>query len=214
MPLFLRRPQREARPGSRTRKWDGSFVSRPVTYRRFAVSSAQFKGHPGARPSDATVIEPTDRAHETFQARSRCRTRPLLSQTLAFLHTLSPSWRTVYRFDTRSPRCDSRFCPLARFAIDKAFLFFFFFCITWPCLSFYDKLNFLFRTRQTKGFARFFFAVRSPFWEESCYLACKLRCIPVVNGTMCKFLSPGRSRDDREWVSVLRILRKLFYACE
>lgn len=92
--------------------------------------------------------------------------------------------------------------------------FFFFFCITWPCLSFYDKLNFLFRTRQTKGFARFFFAVRSPFWEESCYLACKLRCIPAVNGTMCKFLSPGRSRDDREWVSILRILRKLFYACE
>lgn len=113
-------------------------------------------------PSDATVIEPTDRAHETFQARSRCRTRPPLSQTLAFLHTLSPSWRTVYRFDTRSPRCDSRFCPLARFAIDKAFLFFFFFLhheCSWPCLSFYDKLNFLFRTRQTKGFARFFFAV-------------------------------------------------------
>lgn len=53
-------------------------------------SSAQFKGHRGAPPSDATVIEPADWAHETFQARSRCRTRARPSLTLVFLPPFPP----------------------------------------------------------------------------------------------------------------------------
>lgn len=62
-------------------------------------SSAQFKDHLGAPPSDATVIEPTDRAHETFQARSRCRTRARLSLTLVFLPP-SPLDRTGWCIDS------------------------------------------------------------------------------------------------------------------
>lgn len=117
-------------------------------------SSAQFKDHLGAPPSDATVIEPTDRAHETFQARSRCRTRARLSLTLVFLPPSSLD-RTGWYIDSIHARRVVILVfghPLD--SIDKTFLFFLWVFVRTrlaDCLSFYDKLNFLFRTRQTKA---------------------------------------------------------------
>lgn len=63
------RPQRVVRPAS-TSEWLARLSPRRW-YRRFAVSSAQFKGRRGACSFRCKVTEPTDRAHETFRARRR-----------------------------------------------------------------------------------------------------------------------------------------------
>lgn len=150
------RPQREdtvARIGDTKMGW---LVCLPTDHTDdLPFSSAQFKDHLGAPPSDATVIEPTDRAHETFQARSRCRTRARFSLTLVFLPP-SPLDRTGWCIDSIHARRVVILVfghPLD--SIDKTSLFFFMGVredtARGHCLSFYDKLNFLFRTRQTKA---------------------------------------------------------------